>query len=432
MWRPPSPTYTARMKAGEAPDAVDTRLVLRAYAAVAITAGLAVYCWPAALLPAGGFPAATPEAPWALTRVMAALVAASGACAWALADVADPVSRVQALRALGLAHLVFGGMFFIQWLAILERVLPAVVGVGPIVAGSVLFYLAVTQQSDTGGRSLETLRSQYEEQIEEAARHEERVRLARDLHDAVKQQLFAIQASAATVEARFAGDPAGAQAALAQVRASAREATIEMETLIEQLQTAPLETTGLRDALKRQGEALAFRTGADVQVAVGDLPPDMWLPPGAQRALFRGAQEALANVGRHARARHVTVRLGTEGDQLVLEIADDGAGFEPGRARAGMGLENMHERARALGGTFVLTSAPGDGTTARFIVPLEHQSMREYAAKAFLWLTLLALNLGLWNPFRFTAAVVCAVAAVALIRCIVAIVKLHRAGATWR
>jgi signal transduction histidine kinase len=202
--------------------------------------------------------------------------------------------------------------------------------------------------------------------------------------------------------------------------------------LIEQLQTEPLETTGLREALKRQCEALAFRTGADVQVVVGDLPPDMWLPPGAQRALFRGAQEALANVGRHARARHVQVRLGTEGDQLELLVADDGAGFEPGKARAGMGLENMHERARAMGGSFLLTSSPGEGTTARFIVPLRHRSMREYAAQALLFLAALTLNLVLGDPFRFPAVVVSAVAAVALIQCIVAIVKLRRAGATWR
>lgn len=424
--------YTAGMRSEQSPDAVDTRLVLRIYAGLTLSAGLAAYGWAEWLLPNAGFPNATPHNAWSLPRVAAALVAASGACAAGLAGLADPVSRVQALRAFAIAHLVFGGLFFMQWLAIFEDQVSASVAVAPVAAGVVLLYLALTQQTDAGGPTLDTLRSQYEEQIEEAARHEERVRLARDLHDAVKQQLFAIQASAATVEARFGGDPAGAQAALAQVRASAREATAEMEALIEQLQSAPLETSGLREALKRQGEALAFRTGADVQVLVGDLPPDIWLPPGAQRALFRGAQEALANVGRHARARHVTLRLGTEGDQLVLSIQDDGAGFEAGRARSGMGLENMRERARALGGTFMLSSAPGEGTTASFIVPLRHRTVRQYAAKALIWTAVLALNVILWRPGRVMAAAVSALAVVAIVRYAIAIVKLRQSGAIWR
>lgn len=290
------------MPAEQSPDVIDVRLVFRIYAGITMVAGLGVYSWPGTLLPGATFHAATPAGPWAPARVAAALVVASGACAAGLASLQDPSSRVRALRSFALAHLAFGGLFFIQWMTVLAPVMPASMALAPIVAGAVLLYLATTQQADTGGPTLDALRSQYEEQIEEAARQEERTRLARDLHDAVKQQLFAIQASAATVEARFSGDPAGAQTALAQVRTSAREGTAEMETLIDQLQTAPLETTGLREALKRQCEALAIRTGADVKLMIGDLPPDMWLPPGAQRSLFRGAQEAVANIGRHARA----------------------------------------------------------------------------------------------------------------------------------
>jgi signal transduction histidine kinase len=420
------------MRAEQSPDAIDTRLVFRIYAGVAIAAGVFAYSWPGTLLPEWAFPGAGPVDARALTRIAAGLTAASGACAAWLAGLTDPLSRVRALRAFAIAHLVFGGMFFIQWMAVLEAQISASVALAPIVPGVVLLYLAVTQQSDAGGPTVDALRSQYEEQIGEAARQEERTRLARDLHDAVKQQLFAIQASAATVEARFAGDPAGAQTALAQVRTSAREATAEMEALIDQLQTAPLETTGLREALKRQCEALAFRTGADVQLVVGDLPPDMWLPPGTQRALFRSAQEALANVGRHARARHVTVSLGTEGDQLMLAIQDDGAGFDPGEARTGMGLENMRERAKSLGGTFLLTSAPGEGTAAQFIIPLRHQTLRQYAARGLVWATVLALNVVLWRPGHVMAAAISAMATVAIIRYIVAIVKLRRAGATWQ
>jgi signal transduction histidine kinase len=156
------------------------------------------------------------------------------------------------------------------------------------------------------------LRSRYEEQIRQGARHEERARLARDLHDAVKQQLFAIQTAAATVEARFDADPSGARTALIQVRASAREALTEMEVMLEQLQAAPLTTTGLIGSLKRAAEATRFRTGAEVTVEAGELPPDIALPPGAHQAMLRFAQEALANVARHSRASHVWVRFGVD------------------------------------------------------------------------------------------------------------------------
>ena len=146
------------------------------------------------------------------------------------------------------------------------------------------------------------LRSQYAEQIRRAARQEERARLARDLHDAVKQQLFVIQTAAATVQARFENDPVGARQSVDHIRTAAREAVVEMQALIEQLQAAPLENVGLAEALKKQCEALGFRTGARIDLAVGELPRSDALPPGAHEAIFRTAQEALANIGRHARA----------------------------------------------------------------------------------------------------------------------------------
>ena len=426
----PDPTLPS-MQVKQSPEAIDPRLVLRVFAWIATGAGLGVYAWPAALVPWGSV-SVLPEGPWVLTRVVAAAVAASGVCAAVLATIADPFSRGRALYAFASAHLVFGLLFFLQWMAILDRVVPPAVGLTPLAAGIALFYVALTHDSDTGGPSLDALRTQYQERIEEAARQEERTRLARDLHDAVKQQLFVIQTSSAAIEARFPHDQAGAFAALAQVRTAAREASTEMETLIDQLQTAPLETTGLRDALKRQCEALAVRTGADVQLTVGDLPPDMWLPPGALRTLFRCAQEALANAGRHARARNVSVRLGTQGAQLELAVEDDGAGFDIDSPRAGMGIENMRARARALGGTFVLTSTPRAGTAARFIIPLRHRTLQYYGFQALLWAALLTLSTVLWTPARALQGVVSAVAVIALVRYVVAIVRLHRAGARWR
>ena len=175
----------------------------------------------------------------------------------------------------------------------------------------------------------------FEASIRQAARQEERARLARDLHDAVKQQLFVIQTAAATAEQRFDGDRSGAQAALTQVRASARDALKEMEVMLEQLQAVPIGNAGLIESLKRQCEAVAFRTGAEVRFVPGSLPPDVAFPPGAHQAMLRFAQEALANVARHARANHVTVTLERQDTIVALSIADDGRGYPAAAERYG-------------------------------------------------------------------------------------------------
>ena len=429
------------MKPGQRPEAIDTRFVLRVYAWITVVGGLLVYSWPAALLPDARFPDATPASPWAFTRVAAALVVAAGSCAAGLAGLAEPLGRHRSLYAFALAHLVLGGLFLVQWVAILDVILPPVVGWAPLLAGAVLLYVAITGPStvpirrsfaligrgdadaprsvivDVKSDAMDALRSQYEEHIQQAARQEERTRLARDLHDAVKQQLFVIQTAAATIEARFDADASGAKGALEQVRRAAREAMTEMDAMIEQLQAAPVETTGLVEALKRQCEALEFRTGADVNLVIGEMPPNNVLPPGTQQSLFRGAQEALANVGRHARAEHVTVSLETKNRRLELTINDDGAGFDPMAAPKGMGLDNMTARAAVLNGSFMLNSAPGRGTAVRFSIPFLLGSPREYGMKALAWAALLCL--GIWyfalrglseRPWALGVAVIASIA----------------------
>ncbi len=175
--------------------------------------------------------------------------------------------------------------------------------------------------------------------------------------------------AAATAQARFASDPAGAKAAVEQVRNSAREAMAEMEAMLDQLRAAPLENNGLVEALKKQCEALRFRTGADVRLVAKDLPPSETLPAGAHQAVFRVAQEALANVGRHARARHVLVTLDSTPISVQLRVDDDGVGFDTAQPPTGMGLGNMRARVQALGGVLAITSDPGKGTLVRVSVP---------------------------------------------------------------
>jgi signal transduction histidine kinase len=219
-------------------------------------------------------------------------------------------------------------------------------------------------------REITSMRGLLSGQVGEAAAQEERNRLARDLHDSIKQQIFSINISAAAAQARWETDPAGAQAALADVRRSAQEAMVEMRAMLQQLAPAPLEKVGLAQALRDQAEALAFRSGAQVDATISDLPHDDRLPPGAQEAIFRVAQEALANIARHARASTVALRLRADDSAVWLEIDDDGQGFDPSAAAGGMGMTNMRARAESVGGALALDSAVGNGAHLRLNIPL--------------------------------------------------------------
>jgi signal transduction histidine kinase len=221
-----------------------------------------------------------------------------------------------------------------------------------------------------GLRIPEEIRQGLLRQIGEAAAQEERNRLARDLHDSIKQQLFSINVGAATTQERWERDPEGARKALADVRRSAREAMVEMQAMLHQLRPEALGTAGLIEALREQCEALGYRSGAEVTVEFGEPVPDDRMPPGAPETLFRMAQEMLANVARHARARRVRLWLGRQDEAMLLHVEDDGQGFSSETEVPGMGLRNLKERAESLRGHFEIASAPGAGTRIQVWVPL--------------------------------------------------------------
>jgi signal transduction histidine kinase len=386
------------------PEAIDSRLVFHVYACLALPAGIAVYMWP--LLVSMERDAVLWFAPG---RLAAAAVAAAGCCAAAFAAIDEPLARGRGLLGFAHAHILFGAMAIVQWVAVLSPAVPAFIGWAPLLVGLVLLYLAVTgpgadftshlpalrpDPTQPGATvfavrnkpAMGRLRSDYEQQIRQAARQEERARLARDLHDAVKQQLFVIQTAAATAQARFGTDPDGARAAVDQVRAGAREAMAEMDVMLDQLQAAPIENAGLLAFLKKQCEALGFRTGAQVTFEAGAQPDEGAIDPGARQAISRVAQEALSNVARHARARHVTVSLGTVDGRFVLTVKDDGSGFTMEGRPPGMGMNNIAARAAEAGGTFEVASVPGQGTTVRFSVPSRQpSSARPYVTRAIVW-----------------------------------------------
>src|SRR5579875_352945 len=215
------------------------------------------------------------------------------------------------------------------------------------------------------------LREKTLQQTREAAALAERNRIARELHDSIKQQIFSMSVGAAAARAVWQeGNAADAREALEDIQRSAKEAQVEMQALLQQLRPAPLENTSLIEALHVQAQALSFRTGAQMHLELGGLPENDRLLPGTQETIFRLVQEAFANIARHARARTVWLALRTLEQSLYIEIRDDGQGFDPAAVPAGMGLSNMQERVQELHGTVEITSQPGQGTGILISIPL--------------------------------------------------------------
>jgi signal transduction histidine kinase len=196
----------------------------------------------------------------------------------------------------------------------------------------------------------------------------ERNRLALDLHDSVSQKLFGLLLSAQAAELLFERDPAGAREQVAKLPPLARDALDEMRALIFELRPPDLERDGLCGALRKHVEVVRRIQQQEIALEIDD---ELSAAPARDGEVLRIAQEALQNVIKHAGAGHITVRLHADGTGLVLEIEDDGEGFEPAtpgiRSRR-LGLTSMEERAERAGGTLEITSTPGVGTRVRLVV----------------------------------------------------------------
>lgn len=199
---------------------------------------------------------------------------------------------------------------------------------------------------------------------------EERNRLARDLHDSVKQQLFAVGMQVAAADELAERDPTEARSHLAAAHQLIGQAKQELNVLIQELRPAALGDRGLVPALRELCADWSHSSGIAATVrAQGEQPA----PLDVEQALFRVAQEALSNVARHSGATSVDVRVAWEAGMLALAIADNGHGFDTApREGKGVGLGSMTERVEALGGTLLVSSgAKGTRIEARAPLPAE-------------------------------------------------------------
>jgi signal transduction histidine kinase len=202
-------------------------------------------------------------------------------------------------------------------------------------------------------------------ELAEAHRREgavrERDRLAREIHDTLAQGFASITALAEA--ARIASDPEQHDRHLASIEATARENLAEARVLVG---AAPAAAAGsLTAALRHTLDRFAEDTGIAVDVDLVEASPG----PHARAALLRCAQESLANVRKHASASTVTCVLAENGDDMELEITDDGRGFAVAEAR-GFGIDGMRRRLEELGGELTVTSSPGEGTRVMVVVPV--------------------------------------------------------------
>jgi signal transduction histidine kinase len=227
--------------------------------------------------------------------------------------------------------------------------------------GAVAGLLDITEHK----RAEEERDSLRHQEIEARTQREERRRIARDLHDIVLQDL------------------SGALQSLRLTHLQAKGSGMELE-LEEELEALRRATSGLRSAIydlrHEKGRPFVESVKSLVELnrqltperkiglMIEGLPEE--LPGEVSVELLRVLQEALTNARRHSAARKVEVRLRMEGKAILIEVADDGRGFEPESAKSGVGLSAMRERVEGLGGRIEVTSLPGEGTKVKVRVPL--------------------------------------------------------------
>jgi signal transduction histidine kinase len=195
---------------------------------------------------------------------------------------------------------------------------------------------------------------------EELSRIEERNRLARDLHDTVKQQTYAARMQLSAAKNLFTSDLAAASEHLEAALQLNRETQQELALIIEELRPPALAGRGLAPALREYAQRWQEHTGIKVEIAISGERP---LPLDVEQTLYRISQESLSNIARHAEADSVTFTLSIDTDKVALTIADNGRGFEPAAvAPHALGISGMKSRLAELGGALNIETAVGAGT----------------------------------------------------------------------
>jgi signal transduction histidine kinase len=220
------------------------------------------------------------------------------------------------------------------------------------------------QQSQDSLRASKESYQSLSRRLLEQQEHERGV-LARELHDQLGQSLVAVSLNLHAIEDELSPR---ARARLPESMQMIRQMIDQVRTLAFELRPAILDEFGLIEALRHLVTHYGERAG--VRASFTTTPNDARAPVEIETACFRIVQEALSNIARHARTRHVEVALTAQDVALEVTVRDHGVGFNVERLRTGLGLTGMRERAELVGGSLEIESVPGAGTTVRARFPL--------------------------------------------------------------
>ncbi|GCE28605.1 hypothetical protein KDA_40890 [Dictyobacter alpinus] len=214
---------------------------------------------------------------------------------------------------------------------------------------------------------------------EQNARLAERARLSRDLHDSMKQQVFALATQIGAALTLLDAQPDQSRTHLEIAGELAYQARQELTALIQERRPSRPPETGFEQLLRSELERWSRYN--DIPIT-SQLHPVIGLPPIFVQELLQVVREALANIARHSQANRVECYLQQDQEQLVLTIADNGCGFEPTSiSPQSVGLQSMRERLAEVGGNFQLQSQPGQGTQIKCVAPLRHVMQATYSGE---------------------------------------------------
>ncbi|MDX1993965.1 MAG: histidine kinase [bacterium] len=224
-------------------------------------------------------------------------------------------------------------------------------------------------------RDLAQANAELAQQAEQSAIQAERVRLSRDLHDAIAQRLFSLSVSTSTLPDVIQTDQEKGIQQARIIAGLAEHTLLDLRALLVELRPTNLMQRGLADAMHTL--CSEWQSAHRIQVECSLMLTGKHLPSTVEDTLYRVTQEALSNVAKHAHATAVDVSLVEGQKQIILSISDSGRGFEVPEvtAEGHFGLNTMRERARAIGGSLTIESVPGRGTTILMVLPLERTVM---------------------------------------------------------
>lgn len=325
-----------------------------------------------------------PRAAWwpttwvgAVCLIWAVLTCTAPSFAWSAVPLAFAALEVLAFRYAVVVVVLMTALVGVAGLRISDGFDPTLVA-GPVGIGlvTVLAYRALEREAITRQRLLDDLtaaQSELTRAQRQAGALAERTRLSREIHDSVGQGLSSINLLLNAADEDWERRPGTARKHVRMAATTAREGLDEVRRVVRDLAPTTIETHGSSDALATALRALLERSNVAVDASLRVDGTARQLPEPVAGAILQTARGALANVLEHAQASRVVLTLTYQVDEVILDIRDDGVGFDPAksgrRGARGHGLPGILDRASTLGGHASIESAPGEGTSLSVALP---------------------------------------------------------------